>query len=80
MNRREKLLEQYEDAYFALLMDEVAEQEGTRLEKLNKELQNDPKAAVPDEVDRKCIKAIDRHFIRQRRGKFGEIEIDGHFF
>lgn len=70
MNRREKLLEQYEDAYFALLMDEVAEQEGTRLEKLNKELQNDPKAAVPDEVDRKCIKAIDRHFIRQRRGGY----------
>ena len=70
MNRREKLLEQYEDAYFALLMYEVAEQEGARLERINKELQDDPKAAVPEQIDRKCNKAIDRHFARQRRGGY----------
>lgn len=70
MNRREKLLEQYEDAYFALLMYEVAEQEGARLERINKELQDDPKAAVPEQIDRKCIKAINRHFARQRRGGY----------
>ena len=70
MNRREKLLEQYEDAYFALLMDEVAEQEGARLERLNKELQDDPAAAVPVKIDRMCIKAIDHYFARQRRGSY----------
>lgn len=70
MNRREKLLEQYEDAYFALLMDEVAEQEGARLERLNKELQDDPAAAVPVKIDRMCIKAIDHYFARQRRGGY----------
>ena len=31
MTRREKLQENFEDALFALLMEEVAEQEGQRL-------------------------------------------------
>ena len=42
MTRREKLEEQYEDAYFALLMDAVAEKEGARLEELNDQLNRDP--------------------------------------
>ena len=44
MTRREKLEEQYEDAYFALLMDAVAEKEGARLEELNDQLNRDPTA------------------------------------
>lgn len=70
MNRREKLLEQYEDAYFALLMDEVAEQEGARLEKINEELQDDPSADVPKQVDDKCLKVISRYFEKQRRSTY----------
>lgn len=31
MTKREQLIEQYEDALFALLMDSVAEEEGKRL-------------------------------------------------
>ena len=50
MTRREKLEEQYEDAYFALLMDAVAEKEGVRLEELNDHLNQDPSAAVPEEA------------------------------
>ena len=42
MRRYEQLLEDYEDAYFALLMDKVAKQEGERLEHLNHELFEDP--------------------------------------
>lgn len=66
MTRLDYLKSQYEDAYFALLMHEVAEQEGMRLEKLNEELRNDPAAAVPKEIDRKCLKTIDRYFAKKR--------------
>ena len=48
MTRHERLLENYEDAYFALLMEDVAQMEGARLDQLNMELQNDPHAAVPE--------------------------------
>lgn len=45
MTRHERLLENYEDAYFALLMEDVAQVEGSRLDQLNMELQNDPHTA-----------------------------------
>lgn len=70
MTRLDYLQDQYEDAYFALLMHEVAEQEGVRLEKLNEELQNDPAAAVPEENDRKCLKTIDRYFAQKRHAGY----------
>ena len=70
MTRLDYLQSQYEDAYFALLMHEVAEQEGVRLEKLNEELQNDPAAAVPEEIDRKCLKTIDRYFAQKRHAGY----------
>jgi len=62
MTRREKLEEQYEDAYFALLMDAV--------EELNDQLNRDPTAAVPEEIDRRCRKVINRHFAEQRRSGY----------
>lgn len=67
MTRHERLLEEYEDAYFALLMEEVAKQEGERLEALNETLQSDPEAAVPEELDKRCMESINRHFSRQQR-------------
>lgn len=70
MTRREKLEEQYEDAYFALLMDAVAEKEGVRLDELNDQLNQDPSAAVPEEADRRCRKVIDQHFAAQRRSGY----------
>lgn len=70
MTRREKLEEQYEDAYFALLMDAVAEREGARLEELNDQLNQDPNAAVPEEVDRRCRRTIDQYFAAQRRSGY----------
>lgn len=70
MTRREKLEEQYEDAYFALLMDAVAEKEGARLEELNDQLNRDPTAAVPEEIDRRCRKVINRYFAAQRRSGY----------
>lgn len=67
MTRRERLLEEYEDTWFALLMEEVAKKEGERLEALNEALRSDPEAAVPESLDRRCMEAIRRSFARQRR-------------
>lgn len=60
MTRRERLLEQYEDAWFALLAEDVMVQEGERLEALNRQLLADPAAAVPESLDRRCRRVMDR--------------------
>lgn len=69
MTRHERLVEAYEDAYFDLLMEEVAEMEGAEWEMRLKELENDPSAVVPEEVDRKCRQTIERCFARKKRQK-----------
>lgn len=65
--RREKLQENFEDALFALLMYEVAEQEGQRLLEENERLKLDPESAVPLEIDRRCMKKINREFAKTQR-------------
>lgn len=69
MTKYEQLLEKYEDAYFALLMEEVAQKEGERLERLNKELQDDPNFAVSEELTKRCLKTIDRAFAGVQRAR-----------
>ena len=76
MTRRERLLEQYEDAFFALLMEDVMIREGARLEARNQRLLEDPAAAAPESLDRRCLRAIDhcasalkRQSARRRAGK-----------
>ena len=71
MTRREKLQENFEDALFALLMEEVAEQEGQRLLEENERLKRDPENAVPPEVDRRCLKTIKRAFAKTQRRAAG---------
>ena len=48
MANRETRKEQYEDALFALLMDEMAQEDGKELLRLNEQLKQDPGAAVPE--------------------------------
>lgn len=60
MTRRERLLEQYEDAWFALQMEDVMAREGERLEAWNRRLLEDPAAAVPESLDRRCLQTIAR--------------------
>ena len=58
MTKHEQLLENYENALFALLMDEVAQQEGEKLRAENRLLQEDPAAAVPPQTERRCLRTI----------------------
>lgn len=73
MTHREKLLEQYEDAVFSLLMDEAAEQEGQALLAEAERLNNDPDAGIPEELDKKCRKLIRDSFRKVRRKTAGRI-------
>ena len=53
------IVEEYnEEAAFAALMKMVAEAEGARLLQECERLRNDPDAAVPPELDEKCLKII----------------------
>lgn len=67
MTRREKLIDNYEDALFAVLMDKVAEEEGTKLREENQHLQNDPAAEVPEHVDAVARQTIRKAFAGQNR-------------
>lgn len=73
MTRHEQLQERYEDALFALLMDELAAAEGQRAEEEKERLQNDPSAAVPEDLDRRCTRLIRRHVARRRALSAGRL-------
>ena len=66
MTRREQLWENYDDALFALLMDEVAVTQGKEAAEENARLAQDEDAQVPDDVTSRCLAAISRRFRRQR--------------
>lgn len=73
MTHHEKLVERYEDALFALMMEDVAETEGEKLQELNEQLKCDPAAEIPEELDERCIRTIrtefgKKNFISARRG------------
>ena len=67
MTRREKLIDNYEDALFAVLMDKVAEEEGAKLREENQRLQNDPATEVPEHVDAVARQTIRKAFAGQNR-------------
>lgn len=71
MKNREQLREQYEDALFAMMMGELASREGEKAMKENKRLQDDPAAAVPGQIDRKCMQTIRGHFRKNHIRKAG---------
>ena len=62
MNEDERLYEQYEDAFFALLMNRVAEANGKELMQKNEELLADPDAAVPDRLNKRCLHTIEKSY------------------
>jgi hypothetical protein len=67
VNRREQLIDNYEDALFAVLMDKVAQDEGAKLREENQRLQEDPAAEVPERVDAVARQTIRKAFAGQNR-------------
>ena len=62
MNEDERLYEQYEDAFFALLMNRVAEANGKELMQKNEELLADPNAAIPESLNKRCLHTIEKSY------------------
>ena len=67
MSQNNDLMEQYEDAMFAILMDHVAQAEGQWALEENQRLKEDPNAAVPDSVQKRCKKCIRNAFAAKTR-------------
>lgn len=76
MERRELLQERYEDALFALLMDELATAEGERALAENERLKNDPAAQVPETLDRRCERAIRKSFTKRTTQNVGHFTFE----
>lgn len=71
MTRREMLEEQYEDALFALLMDEVAEVEGKKVLEENRRLRDSGEVVIPEETHRRCLRTIARKTAQRDAKQFG---------
>lgn len=76
MTNRERLEENYEDALFAIWMNDFAQRRGEQFLEENERLQNNPEAAVPEKLQRKNLNLIYRelrrnsqHFAFKRIGK-----------
>lgn len=68
MDAHEKLMDQYDDAAFALLMDRSAEEEGAELLRAFREASAaDALPEYTDGLDRRCRDSIEREFGRQTR-------------
>ena len=81
MADRKQLEENAEDAFLALLMSDFAESEGAYYIAENERLQNDPSAAVPEDVDRRILQFIEREMAKQKRSVHGDraMHIIGRF-
>ena len=64
MTKRELLREQYEEALFALLMDDLAVSEGKKALEENERLKKDLCYIIPKESQLKCEKTIANHFTK----------------
>ena len=67
MAEKKELYEQYEEAFFAVLMDQIADAEGEALMVENHLLQDDPAAAIPAETTRRCLRLIRRQSHKAQR-------------
>ena len=66
MNRHEQLVDNYEDALFALFMEKAAEYEGARLLEVLEEADGGGSVEVPPELDRRCLRTIRRAGAKRR--------------
>ena len=75
MTRLERLYENYEDALFSLLMEDVAEAEGRSALEENERLKSDPSAALSKGLRRKLMGAIRRGFAVQDLRRAGRVSV-----
>lgn len=67
MTHYEKMRENYEDAVFYLLMDQLADKQGEEYKKINEQLKNDSTFEVPNEIRQACFRTIRKEFTKTHR-------------
>ena len=73
MTRREKLFDDYENALFAFLMEDVAEEQGRQALADNERLRDAPEAAMPELLRRRCEHTIRHGVAVERRRAAGRV-------
>ncbi len=66
MIKRKTLIEAYENAYFAVLMHDLAEHEGRGLIEENDILKNDPKFEIPEDARMHILNTVKRAFRKEK--------------
>lgn len=69
MAKHTYLTDNYEDALFALLMEDVSHEEGIKAIEENEHLKNDPDAALPIDLQNKCVQTIRKNFRKEQTRK-----------
>ena len=69
MSTRQKLMDQYEDALFSVIMNEIMIEEGKELREENARLKADPRFSVPEETNQRCLKAISHAFGKRKHAR-----------
>ena len=72
MTRREMLMECYEDALFALMMEEKAEADGQKLWEEYRSCGESDAPEIPDEVRRRCWNVVSRKAARDEMKRIGK--------
>jgi len=75
INSKNKLIENYEEAVFALMMNELAFSEGKRLGEENERLREDPDFSLPNGFEDRCVKRIRKAFLRKGRKRVANLTI-----
>lgn len=74
-SKQERLRERYEDALFAIMMEELASSLGQEALEENERLKNDPAAAVPEQIEKKCMQTIRGHYRKAAVKKAGRVTL-----
>ena len=72
MTKREMLMERYEDALFALMMEEKAEADGQKLWEEYRSRGESDTPEIPDETRRRCRNVISRKAARDEMQRIGK--------
>lgn len=72
MSQRDQLFENIEDAFMSLFMADVAEYEGQKFIEENERLKSDTNFKLPSELDRRCIRTINKTERKKRARSTGK--------
>ena len=72
MSQRDQLVENIEDAFMSLFMADVAEYEGQKFIEENERLKSDTNFKLPSELDRRCIRTINKIERKKRARSTGK--------